>query len=96
MIGKQILESLGRTEGIEGSEDGPYRFSKDHEGTFYFGQQGAIAVSRVREIRLHGDLIELRTSEERAFFACEELVGFKVRLPKSPTERGVSAGFSSR
>ena len=96
MIEKTLIESLVRTEGVERVDDVTFRFTKDHEGTFYFGRHGSLAVTKVREVSLHGDLLELVCLDDHAFFTCEELMGFKVRMPDTTDRVGARAGFSSR
>ena len=96
MVVKQLRECLDGTDGVEASGDGEYRFGKQHEGTFYFGENGSLTVTKVRHLKLQGDLIELTSAEERAFFACEDLTGFKVRIPAESAGPGARAGFSSR
>ncbi len=95
MVVKQLKECLAGTDGVEASGDGEYRFGKQHEGTFYFGENGSLSVTKVRQLRLQGDLLELTSAEERAFFSCEDLTGFKVRIPAASGGPGARAGFSS-
>ncbi len=96
MIERALIEALDGTEGVERTEDGTFRFSREHEGTFYFGRHGSLSVTKVREVTLRGELLELVCVEEHAFFACEELMGFKVRMPDRTDRGGSRAGFSSR
>jgi len=95
MVVKQLKECLDVTDGVEASGDGEYRFGKQHEGTFYFGENGSLTVTKVRSLQLRGDLLQLTSSEERAFFSCEDLTGFKVRIPSEGAGPGARAGFSS-
>ena len=96
MTDKALIEALERTDGVERIDDAAFRFGKDQEGTFYFGRQGAVAVAKVREVQLRGDVLELVTAEDRAHFVFEELMGFKIKIADSGDRGGARAGFSSR
>lgn len=96
MIEQALNEALNRTDGVERGDDGTFRFSKEHEGTFYFGRQGAVSVSKVLEVTITGGVLRLLCADECAYFTCEELMGFKVKMPAKSNRGGAPAGFSSR
>ena len=96
MNGNDFLAALGKVPGVESDESGNYRFGKDTHGTFYFGDGGGVTVSKVREVSVQGDLVELIALRERGFFPIEELTGFKVSLPAEQDAGGPRTGFSAR
>ena len=89
MDARQIIESLSSLPGAEALEDGHFRFAVDGDGTFYFGEEGErVTIARVREVILRGDLVELVSEGERAFFPCGELIGFKVKVRDAAGQPG--------
>lgn len=95
MKSQHVRTVLGRIPGVTEPEEGRFVFVPGGEVSFYFGRDGErVEVTRVREARVADDWLELEGHHERAFFPCDELVGFKAAVPEDGDE-GRRAGFSS-
>lgn len=89
MDSEQLAVALARVPKVEIEGDHCFRLADERGATFYFGQEGErVTISKVSQVTIVGELIEVQTDGERGYFSCDELLGFKVAVREKPGGSG--------